>query len=177
MERIKRFTWPSACIVIAIAFYLHYWLTGNKDRTALKVFGEYTAGDIALDLNTNGSYRMIKNQTVVMSQGKFEIRKDTILLCDMGRAKNVLLKFENEEILTALELDGIENTKFYCWLKFYPDNKVYFSGAWDHAKKHGVWQYFTPDQQRIQMTLYERGEVKDANFRFDFTLPDSVSAK
>jgi hypothetical protein len=175
MERIKRFTWPSAIIIIIATFFFHYMSIGNIDRTGSRVFGEYAANDIILDLKTNGSYRIVKNYTSVMSQGRFIVRKDTIQLQDPDKPTNALLKFESEEILKVLKFDGIQpNTPFYCWLKFYPDNRVCFSGAWHQEKKHGVWQYFRPDQRRIQMTLYENGKVKDANFRFDFALPDSV---
>jgi hypothetical protein len=104
MEKYKRLTWPLAFIIVVIAFYYHY-SRYRRDDTAFGFFGEYVAGNISLDLTTNGRYQLIKNNTLLLSEGTFSMQENTLLFLDEKTRRHALLKYESEEVLTSIQFD------------------------------------------------------------------------
>lgn len=168
MEKYRYLPWYVALLIIVIAWYMHG--ASEERKHTVKVFGEYSfaPGKVSLNLKTNRGYDLTKNVHDHLSDGKFDVRKDTIILTDRKTKRKMYLLYGSEDKLIALKVDSVHSqTELLCWLKLYQDGKVKFNGGWKDGKKDGVWQYFAPEGYRTHMTLYKNGKVEKENFQFD----------
>ena len=162
MGRLKLLVWVLGLAAVLGGLYLHN-IRPHEKITALKVFGEYSFSPdrIDLDLQTNRTYRLTKDNSLYLSGGTFKVAGDTIVLTERKTERKMYLLFESEEKLVVLKLDSVPaNKKLLCWLKFYPNGEVKFSGGWRNEKKQGNWQYFNEDRTPIKKLIYEQGELK-----------------
>ena len=93
---------------------------------------------------------------------------ETKLLNGNNKEKYVL-KIESEEILTPIKFENLnEEEKFLAWSIYYNNGNEKQNGGWnDNNTKEGVWSYFDKKGKRTQK-LYERGKLKDENFKYDW---------